>query len=153
MHQQHHQRILVVDDEQAIADTLTIILRHAGYDAMACYDAGRALEACTALAPDLLISDVIMPGFTGIDLAILVQQRCPSTGILLISGLGISFDLMEEARRQGHHFEILEKPIHPTDLLREVAAALREGSSVQRLQRSLRTTSGSDASGGAMWTK
>lgn len=146
MRQQEKKRILVVDDEQAIADTLIIILRRAGYEAMACYDAARALEACTARAPDLLISDVIMPGLTGIDLAILVQQRCPSTGILLISGLGISFDLMEEARRQGHPFEILEKPIHPTDLLREVAAALRDGSPLQRLQREPRTASGSDPS-------
>jgi len=153
MRQHHPPRILVVDDEQAIADTLTIILHHAGYEAIACYDAGRALEIATASPPDLLISDVIMPGLTGIDLAILVEQRCPSTAILLISGLGISFDLMEEARRQGHDFEILEQPIHPTDLLREVAAALRDGSPLQRLQRSLRTTSGSDASGGAVWMK
>lgn len=153
MRQQQQPRILVVDDEQAIADTLTVILHHAGYDATACYDAGRALEVCTASAPDLLISDVIMPGLTGIDLAILIQQRCPSTAILLISGLGISFDLMDEARRQGHHFDILEKPIHPADLLREVAAALRDGSPVQRLQRSLRTTSGADTSGGATWIR
>jgi DNA-binding response OmpR family regulator len=140
MRQAEKRRILVVDDEQAIADTLTIILRHAGYDAMACYDPGRALEASMARPPDLLISDVIMPSLTGIDLAILVRQRCPGCRILLISGLGLSFDLMDEARRQGHDFEILEKPIHPLDLLSRVEGALPNRPTPQSPQPGDRTT-------------
>jgi DNA-binding NtrC family response regulator len=124
-------RIVVVDDEPVIADTLAIIFQRSGYDAMAFYDAASALEACADCAPDLLVSDVAMTGVSGIELAIQVRQRCPECRVLLLSGRRASFRLVEEAKRQGYHFEILEKPIHPVDLLQKVAEALADGVSRQ----------------------
>jgi DNA-binding NtrC family response regulator len=124
-------RIMIVDDEPCIADTLAIIFRNAGYDAVAYYDGRSALEACTARTPDLLISDVLMPGINGFDLAILIGQQCPGCKIVLFSGLGASFDLVEEAKCHGYDFEILEKPVHPVELLQTVAAALADGPSLQ----------------------
>ena len=67
--------------------------------------------------PDMLISDVIMTGMTGIEAAIITRQRLPSCKILLFSGQAATADLLEKARAQGHEFEILAKPVHPTDLL------------------------------------
>ena len=67
--------------------------------------------------PDLLISDVVMTGITGIAAAIKIRADLPSCKILLFSGQAVTFDLLEEARIQNHEFEVLAKPIHPTDLL------------------------------------
>jgi CheY-like chemotaxis protein len=110
-------RVLVVDDEQVIADTLAKILDLNGYDASAVYTGTAAVESARALKPDLVISDVIMPDMNGIEAAISIRGFLPSCKILLFSGQAATADLLENARAQGHEFEILAKPVHPSDLL------------------------------------
>jgi len=58
-----------------------------------------------------------MPGLTGIETAIITRSRLPKCKILLFSGQAACGDLLEAARSQGHEFELLAKPVHPTDLL------------------------------------
>ena len=60
--------VLIVDDEKVIADTLSIILTHAGFITMTAYDGETALRIANAITPALLISDVVMPGITGVEL-------------------------------------------------------------------------------------
>ena len=110
-------RVLVADDEQVIANTLAIILNQAGFEARAVFSGEKAVEALDTFQPDMLISDVIMTGMTGIEAAIITRQRLPKCKILLFSGQAATADLLEKARTQGHEFEILAKPVHPSDLL------------------------------------
>jgi CheY-like chemotaxis protein len=110
-------RVLVADDEQVIANTLAIILNQAGFEARAVYSGEKAIESLDTFMPDMLISDVIMTGMTGIEAAIATRSKRPSCKILLFSGQAATADLLEKARAQGHEFEILAKPVHPTDLL------------------------------------
>ncbi len=114
------KHVLVVDDEPVIAETLAAILRNAGYHALAIFDPLKALLRCQAVCPDLVISDVMMPAMTGIEMAIQIQQHCAGTKILLFSGMAISHDLLAAARQQGHNFELLSKPVHPADLLARI---------------------------------
>ena len=62
--------VMVVDDEPLVADTLAMILTHAGYQAVRAYDARTALEIASVRPPDLLISDVAMPEMNGVELAL-----------------------------------------------------------------------------------
>jgi len=117
MHAAKKPRVLVVDDEQVIADTLARILDLNGYDASAVYTGTAAVENARALQPDLVISDVIMPDMNGIEAAISIRSFLPGCKILLFSGQAATADLLENARAQGHEFEILAKPVHPSDLL------------------------------------
>lgn len=110
-------KVLVVDDERVIADTLAIILNQAGFDASAVYTGNGAVESARTIRPDLIISDVIMPDMNGIEAAINIRSFLPSCKILLFSGQAATADLLESARAQGHEFEILAKPVHPADLL------------------------------------
>ena len=110
-------RVLVVDDERVIADTLAIILNQHGYDASAVYTGTAAVERARSVKPDLVISDVIMPDMNGIEAAIHIRKFLPTCKILLFSGQAATADLLENARAQGHEFEILAKPVHPQDLL------------------------------------
>jgi CheY-like chemotaxis protein len=110
-------RVLVADDEQVIANTLAIILNQAGFDARAVYSGEKALEELDGFQPDMLISDVIMTGMTGIEVAIETRKKLPKCKVLLFSGQAATADLLERARAQGHEFDILAKPVHPTDLL------------------------------------
>lgn len=110
-------KVLVADDEQVIANTLAIILNQAGFEARAVYSGEKALEAIDDFQPNMLISDVIMTGMTGIEAAIATRNKLPACKILLFSGQAATADLLEKARQEGHEFEILAKPVHPTDLL------------------------------------
>ena len=111
------QRVLVVDDEQVIAQTLAVVLGRSGFDAIAFTNPLKALEAARTEAPDLVISDVMMPEMSGIDFATAIQSHCPACKILLFSGQSATSDLLRIAREEGHHFHLLSKPIHPVDLL------------------------------------
>jgi len=110
-------RVLVVDDERVIADTLAMILNQSGFEARAVYNGERALELIPIFEPDMLISDVIMGDVNGIDAAIRIRAMRPKIKVLLFSGQAATADLLENARHNGHEFEILAKPVHPQDLL------------------------------------
>jgi len=122
MHASRKPKVLVVDDEQVIADTLAKILDLNGYEASAVYSGTQAVESARALQPDLVISDVIMQDMNGIEAAINIRGFLPSCKILLFSGQAATADLLENARAQGHEFEILAKPVHPSDLLAKLKA-------------------------------
>lgn len=111
------RKILVVDDERVIADTLAMILNQSGFDARAVYSGEKALEMAPDFAPDMLISDVIMADLNGIDAAIRIRSLLPTIKILLFSGQAATADLLEKARKDGYEFDILAKPVHPQDLL------------------------------------
>lgn len=110
-------KVLVVDDERVIADTLAIILNQSGFEASAVYTGTDAVEKAQSHEPDLIISDVIMPDMNGIEAAIRIREILPGCKILLFSGQAATADLLEKARLEGHEFEILAKPVHPQDLL------------------------------------
>jgi len=113
-------RVFIVDDEHVIASTLAVILKMHGYSATFFTSPAEALAAARSRAPDLLISDVAMPGISGIDLAIQMRAQYPKCKILLFSGQAATFDLLEDARAQGHDFDLLLKPVPLTELLFEV---------------------------------
>jgi DNA-binding NtrC family response regulator len=109
--------VFVVDDQSVVAETLAKILVHKGFRAVAFDDPGIALSAVSINHPDILISDVIMPRMTGIDLAIHVWKVHPKCRVLLISGQIETTDLLEHAKENGYDFDILPKPIHPEAVL------------------------------------
>jgi CheY-like chemotaxis protein len=110
-------KVMVVDDERVIADSLAMILNQSGFEARAIYSGEKALEAAPTFKPDMLISDVIMADLNGIDAAIRIRALLPRIKILLFSGQAATADLLEKARARGYEFEILAKPVHPHDLL------------------------------------
>lgn len=114
-------RVLIVDDERLIADTLAEILNDSGFQAIAVYDGKTALEQVSTFRPDTLICDVIMPGMNGIELAKKVKEISPTARILLLSGQAATTDLMKRAKEQGYSFELLAKPLHPEVLLKKLS--------------------------------
>jgi DNA-binding NtrC family response regulator len=113
-------RVFVVDDEAIIATTLGTILRLKGFDALTFDHPLEALEAARELPPDLLITDVVMPLLSGIDLAMQIRELCPNCKVLLFSGQAATINLLAEAEDRGHHFDVLTKPVHPADLLKKI---------------------------------
>jgi CheY-like chemotaxis protein len=115
------QRVLVVDDEVCIADSLAEILSDHGYEALAVYNGQAAIASTRERCPDIVICDVVMPLLNGVDTVMTIRELCPQTRILLFSGQAGTTDILKDARTKGHWFEVLGKPIHPDDLLRRLA--------------------------------
>ena len=109
--------VLVVDDEPLIADTLCAILREHGFVAHKAYSGEEALRLLDRHRPDIVLTDVLMPNMSGVDLAIEIQDRLPGTRVVMLSGQAATAELMRRAADQGHTFELLAKPIHPEDLI------------------------------------
>lgn len=120
MRDQHVSVVFVVDDEKVISNTLAAILQHHGFQASCFTNPFEALHQMKLSPPDILISDVVMPGLSGVDLALHVRRLYPSCRILLFSGQAATADLLHSAQVQGHHFPLVSKPIHPTHLLAEI---------------------------------
>jgi DNA-binding response OmpR family regulator len=114
------RKILVVDDEVAIADTLAAIFSIRGYSAQAAYSAEKAIEIIAGWAPDLAIVDVMLPLMNGVDFSIVLKANYPACAILLFTGQPDSSVLVEAALKKGHSFEVLAKPLHPTFILDRV---------------------------------
>lgn len=121
VHSPDRTRVLVVDDEKFIADTLAAILKMKGYTAHVAYSAEEALPMAAAMPPDILISDVMMGPMNGVQLAQQVVANHPSCGVFLISGNEAAAALMKSAESQGFGFPLLAKPIHPDEILKLLA--------------------------------
>jgi DNA-binding response OmpR family regulator len=116
--------VLIVDDERLIADTLSVILSNSGFAVMTAYDGQTALELASVVPPELLLTDVSMPGMNGVELAITLIQSVPDCKILLFSGQASTIDLLDRAHHAGHDFTLVLKPVHPTDLLARISKCL-----------------------------
>lgn len=112
-----HLRVLVVDDEPLIAQTVTAILNTHGFEAMEAISGEEALQIARTFQPDIVLSDVLMPCMTGVDLGMRLRHEFPQTRVLLFSGQAATSELMRRAEEQGYHFELFPKPIHPDELI------------------------------------
>jgi DNA-binding response OmpR family regulator len=117
--------IFVVDDEEIITTSLGLILGREGFKVFGFTNPLQALEHMQTVEPDLLISDVMMPQLNGIDLAIETRKVRPDCRILLFSAA--ASDLVKHRRADGNDFRLLQKPIHPSELLLEIAALQANG--------------------------
>lgn len=117
--------VLVVDNEPDVADTLSEILAERGYVAVTAYDGEDALETALLIPPELVIADIKLPGMSGIELATALKGKLPDCKILLLFEPSASPDPLALAEVDRQELELLNKPVHPTDLLAQVAASLK----------------------------
>ena len=113
-------RILIADDEKTIADTLNLILTQVGYDVSVVYDGLSAVEMAKEWSPDLFLSDIYMPGISGIDAAIQVCELLPHCKVLLFTGQGDLQEIHDEIKAKCRRFDVFSKPIHPTELISRI---------------------------------
>ena len=120
-------KIIVVDDEPIIADTLVDILKGEGHHALAVSDGASAIQWAKLLLPDVMVTDVIMPGMDGVEMAKAILKTLPRCHIILFSGQTASSDLLAKARSEGYSFEVLAKPINPEILLEKIKTLAESG--------------------------
>ena len=118
------QRVLVVDDEVHIADTLSLILQQKGYATAVAYDGAAAVQTARQFRPHLLLSDIKMPGLNGIEAAISISEFLPRCSVLFISGHLSTQDVLAYPKSRKLAFEVCSKPVPPAALLKKIERAL-----------------------------
>ncbi len=118
-----NNRVLVVDDEKAIAWALEESLTDAGYEAESVGSAEEALDLFKEKPFQVVLTDMKMPGMSGIELLGRVKEIKPETQVIIITAYG-SFDSAVEAVRLGA-FDYLQKPFNVENVKRMVAKAIR----------------------------
>jgi len=118
-------RILVVEDESAIAELVAINLRHAGYEVTLAADADAAVRSVDRVLPDLILLDWMLPGQSGLALAKgwRAAARTKSLPIIMLTARADEGDKL--AGLDGGADDYLTKPFSPKELLARIRAVLR----------------------------
>jgi DNA-binding response OmpR family regulator len=118
-------KILVIEDDVMVRNTIDKILRHGGYDVVMAEDGARGVTSFRAEKPDLVLTDIIMPEREGIATIVEIRRERPDAKIIAMSGGGRigSADFLGMARKLGAN-DIIRKPFLPQDLIRRVKACL-----------------------------
>jgi DNA-binding NtrC family response regulator len=110
-------RVLIVDEERKISDSLSMILETRGHFVRTAYSGEEAVAIAPSFQPDGVVSDVFMYGMNGVDLAIWLAEHFPDCKVLLVSGNAGAVPMVEDSIRRGHAHTILTKPFDPQKIL------------------------------------
>ena len=117
------RKVLVVDDDGAVAKSFDRVLTQKGYAVITAHDAREALERMRAEEVDLVFTDIRMPGMDGLELAEKVKARRPWTPVVIVTGYGTA--AAEERARAAGVSAFLHKPLTPELIEDSTASALR----------------------------
>jgi DNA-binding NtrC family response regulator len=120
---------MVIDDERAILDTVEILLRGEGFEPFMLQSGQQALDQMQELAPDIVLTDIRMPGVTGLDVLQAVRERDPEVPVILMTAQA-SLQSAVKAVNEGA-FYYLQKPFSNADLV----ALCRRAAEVRYLSR------------------
>jgi two-component system cell cycle response regulator CpdR len=111
-------RILLAEDDDSLRGFLARALERAGYEVRACANGDEALEALPEGPWDLLLTDIVMPGADGIEVARQASARQPDLRIMFITGFAAVALAAKESAPEGA--KVLSKPIHLREVVAEV---------------------------------
>ncbi len=119
------ESILLIDDDETLCVALGLTLERAGYNVAMARDGKEGVELFRRLAPDLVITDIVMEGQEGIETIKILRREAPDVKIIAISGGGSSQSpaYLDAARCLGAQ-ETLDKPFDAQQLLTAVRALL-----------------------------
>ncbi len=117
------RRILIVDDEAPIRESVSDILEDEGYEPLEAPDGETALEMISSLLPDLVLLDIWLPGMDGLEVLKVMRQEWPFIPVVVMSGHG-TIETAVRATKLGAH-DFIEKPLSYEQLILTVENALK----------------------------
>jgi two-component system response regulator PilR (NtrC family) len=129
------EQILVVDDEQSMREFLAILLKKEGYEVAACADVPAARKALSKSEFDLVVTDLKIPGGTGLDVLGAAKEARPGTEVLVITAFGTAETAVEAMKRGAYDY--LTKPFKVEEIKITIQKAL-EKAALARENRELR---------------
>jgi DNA-binding NtrC family response regulator len=134
-----HTRILIIDDEAGIRDSLETLLTLEGFEVTLAPDGSAGLDMLTRTPFDLLLLDLALPGETGIDLLPRIRGLAPQLPIIMITAFGTVGNVVDAIQAGASNF--VQKPWDNEKLLADIRAAIgrsRAEEEVQQLKRTLK---------------
>jgi Response regulators consisting of a CheY-like receiver domain and a winged-helix DNA-binding domain len=125
------KRILVVEDEEAIARLISYNLKKEGFEVLTSGDGLEALEMIRSERPDLIILDIMLPGMDGFDICRVIRKEDISVPIIMLSARNEEVDKILGLELGGDDY--VTKPFSPRELIARVRALLRRSQSLQVL--------------------
>lgn len=119
------QRILVVDDDLALTEMLTIVLTKQGYEAFAVNNGAQAADAVRELRPDLVLLDLMLPGMNGVDVCRTLRAESVNVPIVMLTAKTDTIDVVVGLESGADDY--VAKPFKPKELIARVRARLRRG--------------------------
>jgi len=117
-------KVLVVDDDETTRQGLTVLLDSWGYQAMEAEDGKAALAACDRELPQAIVTDLMMPGMTGLEFVAALGERVHQAAVVFVTGQA-AIDTAVEAIKLGA-YEYLAKPLEPQRLREVLEKALKQ---------------------------
>lgn len=115
-------RILVLDDNLDMAETISLMLARAGYQSTVCTQGAKALDLIADNRPDLILTDLKMPGLSGMEILERVKNENPTLPVIVVTGYA-TVDAAVEAMKKGA-VDFLSKPFHSDELVLKIKKAL-----------------------------
>lgn len=115
-------KVLVVDDDAALAEMVSIILRSEGYEPEVCPDGTSAVERFHAVRPDLVLLDVMLPGIDGVEVCRTIR-RSSLVPIIMLTAKTDTKDVVEGLEAGADDY--VSKPFKPQELIARVKARFR----------------------------
>lgn len=115
-------RILVVDDDVALAEMISIVLRGEGYTPVQAFDGAQALAAIEASQPDLVLLDVMLPGLDGIEVCSRIRETS-GVPIIMLTAKGDTTDVVRGLESGADDYVV--KPFNPKELVARIKTRLR----------------------------
>ncbi|GGC87590.1 DNA-binding response regulator [Tersicoccus solisilvae] len=117
-------RILVVDDDEALAEMIGIVLRNDGFEPSFCADGAQALEVFRNSRPDLVLLDLMLPGLDGIEVCRQIRSES-DVPVVMLTAKSDTSDIVRGLESGADDY--VPKPFKPAELVARVRARLRPG--------------------------
>lgn len=117
-------RILVVDDDEALAEMIGIVLRNDEYEPSFCHDGAQALDAFRRARPDLVLLDLMLPGMDGIEICRLIRAES-DVPVIMLTAKSDTADVVRGLEAGADDY--VPKPFKPAELVARVRARMRGG--------------------------
>jgi len=125
--------ILIVDDDDMVRLTHSVLVSSLGYQVLLASNGVEALAVLDAMAVDLVLSDIVMPGMDGLELLSCVKQKYPETDVIISTGFHEKASYAEVIKAGAIDF--IKKPIDQAELEAKLARAMREREMMSELER------------------
>lgn len=125
--------IMIVDDDAALGEMLSIVLNGSGFETVTCQDGLRAVEMFPTLHPDLVLLDIMLPGLDGVQVAQRIRQTA-NTPIIMLTAKSDTTDVVKGLEAGADDYVV--KPFEVVELMARIKARLRTlGMGAHRMER------------------
>lgn len=120
----HVKKILLIEDDKIIVNILDFLLKKEGFETHIATDGIQGIEKIETVLPDLIISDIMMPFKSGLEITLFSKTNYPNIPIIMISSLGKEDQTVVEVSNLGVD-DFIAKPFDPTELVKKVKHLLQ----------------------------